>query len=158
MRASVNNYLFRSPRICPTPSVTMAGVMGNIFDLETPIIVAGYTRRIPGPVRRLSACPCPTGSLMLRWKPPAGGAFITGYRIERTCEGREYELLGETKRLVFFVNNVRSDEPWFYRVTAFNMRGAGGFGLVWLFRRSNEGKNMLMPVAAVPGLRVNICE
>ena len=95
---------------------------------------------------------------MLRWKPPACGAFITGYRIERTREGREYEPLGETKRMVFFVEGVAFDEPWFYRVTAFNARGTGRFRLVWLFRQSRSGKPMLMPIAAVPGLRVSIWE
>ena len=95
---------------------------------------------------------------MLRWKPPAGGAFITGYRVERTREGREYETLGETRHPVFYVKNVALDEPWFYRVTAFNRRGQGGFRLVWLFRPSSNGQILLTPIAALPGLSMDICE
>ena len=95
---------------------------------------------------------------MLRWKPPVGGACITGYRIERTREGREYETLGETQRPIFFVKQVALDEPWFYRVTAFNARGPGGFRLVWLFRPSSDGKILLTPIAVLPGLRMDICE
>ena len=133
--------------------------MGNIFDLDSPVLrVSGFTRRVPGPVRRLDACPCPAGSLMLRWKPPAGGGYITGYRIERTREGREYEMVGETTSLMFFVKNIPPDEAWFYRVTTFNLRGNGGFRLVWLFRQSSNGRILLQPIAALPGLRMEIWE
>lgn len=93
---------------------------------------------------------------MLRWKRPAGGTFISGYRIERTREGRNYETLGETGRLVFYVRNIPLDDPWFYRVTAFNIRGDGGARLVWLFRQSSSGEILLLPIAVVPDLRVNI--
>ena len=139
--------------------------MGNIFDLDSPTRIAGFARRVPGPVRRLDAGPLPGGTLLLRWKAPLGGTFITAYRIERTREGRDYELLGETTRKVFFVRNPPVGEPWFYRVTAFNARGAGGFRLVWLFRRGDRfipgGQNqndLLTPIAVVPGLQVNIWE
>ncbi len=95
---------------------------------------------------------------MLRWKPPTGGGSVTGYRIERTREGRAYEWLGETKHPVFFVKNVPADEPWFYRVTAFNARGSAACRLVWLFRRTSSGKRLLLPVVVRPGLRVTIWE
>ena len=149
---------FTCPRICLTPSARLAGVMGNIFDLDSPTIISGFARCVPGPVRRLDACGYPHGSLMLRWKRPAGGAHISGYRIERTREGREYEWLGETRNLVYFVKDVPLDEPWFYRVRAFNLRGPGGFRLVWLFRLASNGKKLLTPIAAIPGLRMDICE
>ena len=53
-------------------------------------------RRVPGPVRLLFAREQTGGSLLLWWKRPAGGTWVDGYRIERTPQGRDYELLGTT--------------------------------------------------------------
>ena len=114
-------------------------------------------RTRPGPVRKLDARPGMPGTLMLRWQPPAGGK-ATGFRIERTREGRVYEPVGEARNPIFFVKDAPLDEPWFYRVTAFNARGAGGCKLVWLYRRPMQGKPLIVPVAVVPGLRVTVCE
>jgi hypothetical protein len=138
--------------------------MGNIFDLDAPTRITGYARCVPGPVRRLDAGIMPSDNLLLRWQAPRG-VRISGYRIERTREGREYELIGETTRNLFYVRNPAPGEPWFYRVTGFNARGAGGFRLVWLYRRADlivpGGPNryhLLQPVMALPGLRVTVCE
>lgn len=138
--------------------------MGNIFELETPTLILGFARRVPSPVRRLDAIATARGTLVLRWKVPVG-VCVSGYRIERTREGRDYELIGETTATEFFIYHPPPGESWFYRVTAFNARGAGGFRLVWLFRRGDRfiagGHNqndLLMPIAVIPSLRVNIWE
>ena len=136
----------------------MAGVMGHQYDLEQPFVSPHFVRARPGPVRRLNAWFHSPGTLMLRWKPPAGGGGVAGYRIERTREGRAYEWVGETKHPIFFVKELPVDEPWFYRVTAFNARGQGGSRLVWLFRWTSDDKLSLLPIAVIPGLRVTIWE
>jgi len=114
-------------------------------------------RARPGPVRKLDARPGVPGTLVLYWQPPAGGRVV-GYRIERTREGRVYEPVGEVRNPIFFVRDAPFDEPWFYRVTAFNARGVGGCRLVWLYRRSEHAKPLIVPVVVVPGLRVTVCE
>lgn len=114
-------------------------------------------RARPGPVRKLEARPGIPGTLVLYWQRHAGGRVV-GYRIERTREGREYGPVGETRNQIFFVRDAPLDEPWFYRVTAYNARGAGRCKLVWLYRRSERGKPLIVPVAVVPGLRVTVCE
>jgi hypothetical protein len=138
--------------------------MGNIFDLESPTRITGFARRVPGPVRRLDAVITPRGTLVLRWQAPRG-VRISGYRIERTRAGREYGLIGETTAPMFYIYHAPPGEPWFYRVTAWNARGAGEFRLVWLFRRADRfvpgGHNrhhLLQSVIAQPGLRVTVCE
>lgn len=139
--------------------------MGNIFELDEPMRVSGFARCVPGPVRRLDAGTLSNGTLLLRWKAPVGGSFISGYCIERTREGREYEVLGETRKTVFFARGVPPGEPWFYRVRAFNAKGDGAFRLVWLFRRhdpvaenDSHRNHLLMPVAVIPGLQVTVFE
>lgn len=136
----------------------MAGVMGQLVDLDSPATVSGFTRRVPSPVQRLDAFHAPPSALGLRWRPPAGGALISGYRIARTREGRAYETIGETQQSAFFVRDVPMDEAWFYRVTAFNARGSGGFRLVWLCRQSSAGRTLIVPITALPGLRVTVWE
>lgn len=92
------------------------------------------------------------------WIASWTSVIATGYRIERTREGRDHEIIGETGQLLFFVINIPLDEPWFYRVKAFNLRGDGGFRLVWLFRQSSSGKFLLISIAAMPGLHVSFWE
>jgi hypothetical protein len=69
-----------------------------------------------------------------------------------------YEPVGEARNPIFFVKCAPLDEPWFYRVTAFNARGSGGCKLVWLYRRPMRGKPLIVPVVVVPGLCVTVCE
>lgn len=136
----------------------MARVMGYIFDLENPARIETFTPRVPGPVRRLDAFTTPSGALALRWRPPAGGTYINGYCIERTKEGRRYELIGKSTLTAFFIRPDLSEGPWFYRVIAFNLRGVGSQRIVWLFGRSQRGGKILLPIAAIPGLRIQIYE
>ncbi len=136
--------------------------MGTIYDLETTTRISGFARRVPDPVRWLDAVATPRGNLVLRWKAPVG-VCVSAYRIERTREGRDYELIGETTATEFFIYNPPPGESWFYRVTAFNSCGCSGSRLVWLFCRGDRfiagdhnQDGLLMPVAVVPGLQVNI--
>lgn len=132
-------------------------MMSKQNDVKQRSIRRAAVRARPGPVRRLEARPYGPGTLVLYWQRPAGGRVV-GYRIERTREGREYERVGETRNPIFFVREAPLDEPWFYRVTAYNARGAGRCKLVWLYRWSERGKPLIVPVAVVPGLRVTVCE
>ena len=136
--------------------------MGMLIDLDSPV-PRPTVRRLPGPVRDLEAVQSSCGKLVLRWKPPRG-VWVSGYRVERTREGRGYERLGELSEGWFLVDPP-SGEPWFYRVTAVNARGAGRAKLVFFYccgdRFVRGGHNlapMLMPIAIVPGLRVQINE
>lgn len=137
--------------------------MGNIFDFDSPAKMSGFAPRVPGSVRKFNAVATPRGDLVLRWKPPRG-ASVTAYRIERTREGREYEPVGEVTE-GFFVVNPSPGEPWFYRVTAFNARGSGGFAWVAFFRRGDRflrgGQNrdsLLHHIPVKPGRQVNVWE
>ena len=139
--------------------------MGFQIDLDEIRPPVHLDRRTPGPVRRLNGREEPGGDLKLWWLRPAGGAWIDGYRIERTREGRNYELLSVTDELQHTVATPERGEPWFYRVTAFNGRGIGRARLVFLHRpavrlrprgRILPCKTLLIPV--IPGVRVNISE
>ena len=88
---------------------------------------------------------------------------MSGYRIERTREGREYELVGEITGPGWFLVDAPPGEAWFYRVTAFNAKGAGHFRLVWLFRRGDRFQrgghnldNFLTAILAGPGLQMDV--
>ena len=137
--------------------------MGYLIDLDSPTPVLCTVHRVPGPVRLLMATDRYRGNLFLEWKPPRG-VMVQGYRIERTREGRRYELLRETQAPECYLVNLPPGEPWFYRVTAFNARGAGRARQVFFFQRGyrlSSGRfveNRLMRVPVVPGLRVDICE
>ena len=139
--------------------------MGFQIDLDFIRPRIHFTRRAPGAVRDLDAHEEPCGDLTLRWLPPFGGTWIDGYRIERTREGRKYELLAETDGLQFTIVNPERGEPWFYRVTAFNVRGVGRARRVYFHRRAvplhPRGRIlrcMSFPIPAIPGVRLNIME
>ena len=139
--------------------------MGFQIDLGTISVPIHFARRLPGPVRRLTARKPLDGDLVLCWLPPLGGTWIDGYRITRTRDGREYELLGETDELEFTIVNPERGETWFYRVIAFNLRGEGRARMVYFHRpaarlrpRGPILRCMSFPVPATPGRRVEIIE
>ena len=139
--------------------------MGFQIDLDQITAPAHFIRRAPDPLRRLTAREHPGGDLALHWQPPARTTRIDGYRVERTREGRVYELLGVTDELEFTVTQPTPGEPWFYRVTAFNLRGIGRARLVYFHRRAVRLRPrgpilrcMSFPVPVFPGLRLRIFE
>jgi hypothetical protein len=81
---------------------------------------------------------------------------VDGYRIERTRDGRAYELIGETVNIYFVWRDVRLHDGWFYRVTAFNARGQGRAQWVFFYLRRRNPILQIVPVR--PGLRVGIYE
>ena len=96
--------------------------------------------------------------LDLTWRPPAGGGPVLRYRIERTREGRVYEVMKEWRRCEFFFS-PEPGEPWFYRVTAVNERGAGRARFVIFFCRvSRDGHAILQTIPVLPGVRITISE
>ena len=131
--------------------------MGHLYELADDITPRIFNRAVPGPVRSLRAIVLPGGSLSLQWCAPRGAA-VSFYRVERTREGRVYESVLETKNETCFIKAAPLGEPWFYRVTAVNARGAGNFKKVYLFQRTSERRSRVMPVAVVPGLRIHIWE
>jgi hypothetical protein len=98
------------------------------------------------------------GTLFLQWRPPRG-SLVSFYRVERTREGRKYQTVAETQvRTAWCLRDAPVNDPWFYRVTAVNSRGAGAFKIVWFFQRNEHSWSYLRCILAVPGLHVNICE
>ncbi len=139
--------------------------MGTQIELDSHPAPIHFVRRPPGPVRRLNAAENRDGSLKLFWEAPAGITRVDGYRIERTPEGQTYELIGETPALEFTIAQPVPGEPWFYRVTAFNLRGAGEAKQVFFHRRAcrlhPRGPDLeciSMPIPIIPGVQVNISE
>ena len=139
--------------------------MGFQVDLDEVRAPIHFTRRAPGAVRDLDAHKEPCGDLTLRWLPPSGITRIDGCRIERTREGREYELLAETDDLQFTITNPQPGEPWFYRVTAFNLHGIGRARMVYFHRRGARLRLrgrilrcMSFPIPVIPGVRLHISE
>lgn len=133
------------------------GYMGQLVDLDSSSPQFVFTRRVPGPVRRLQATVSSRGHLVLQWLPPAGGCAAR-YRIESTREGKHYKLIGETDTEWFCVHNVPQRESIFYRVVAVNNRGIGRCKLLWFCQRRGGNKSLLMPIVPLPGVRLNICE
>jgi hypothetical protein len=124
-----------------------------------------FVRRVPGPVRHLNATEQLGGALHLHWEPPGGMTRIEGYRVERTRDGHDYEHLGDTVARQFTITNPVPGEPWFYRVTAFNVRGVGRAKRVFFHRRARRLRPrgpilraMLLPIPVIPGRRVGISE
>lgn len=139
--------------------------MGFQIDLDTITAPVHFTHRAPGSVRRLSAREHLGGDLSLHWQAPARVERIDGYRVERTREGRVYELLGITDELEFTVAQPVPGEPWFYRVSAFNFRGIGRARMVYFHRRAMRLRPrgpilrcMSFPVPVRPGRRMEIME
>ena len=139
--------------------------MGFQIDLDPIHAPVRFTRRAPGAVPRLDAREHPGRDLALWWLPPSGITHIEGYRVERTREGREYELLAETDGLEFTVTNPQPGEPWFYRVSAFNMHGTGRARMVFFHRRADRLRprgpilrTMSFPIPVSPGTRLQITE
>ena len=64
-------------------------------------------------------------------------------------------FLDQQRAYIFSVNayGVQGDS-----LLSSNARGTGGCRLVWLYRRSERAKPLIVPVAVVPGLRVTVCE
>lgn len=121
-------------------------------------------KRRPGPVRRFRGVPFGGNILVLEWDRPRNGTRVFGYRIERTPDGKTYEFVGETASC-WFLLDVVPGEPWFYRVTACNSRGVGGYKMVCFYRapqRSVPGgdrlKMILHHIPVLPGLRLEIWE
>jgi len=142
--------------------------MGLLAELETVSPPRSFVRRRPGPIRRLSAGEQRHGDLRLVWQAPTGDTPVTGYRVERTREGRHYELLGETTWTHFTVPRPARRDPRFYRVTAFNLRGGGRAKLMWFFERRlrhwrpgrhhDPGMSLSQRIPVAPGLRVSMNE
>lgn len=126
------------------------GHLCELFELMPP--PRSHAAR-PGPVRRLAAKIGNAGRLVLEWRPAAGA---DRYRIERTREGRHYELLGETQGTWFCHREIVWRDPWFYRVIAVNSRGCGRAKIVWFFERRGKGGDLLLPIPVRPGLRITI--
>jgi hypothetical protein len=112
-------------------------------------------RAKPGPVRRLDAHANFRGSLFLQWRPPRGSRVLY-YRLERSRDGHAYEPVAEITGEWFCLNDAPRGEPWFYRVVAVNVRGAGREKCVWFFQRAGNGKSRLEFVPVLPGLCLNI--
>ena len=139
--------------------------MGIQFDFDSAPAPVHFVRRVPGPVRHLDATEQFGGSLTLHWKPPVGGTHLDGYRVQRTREGRVYELLGDTKAREFTVTKPVPGESWFYRVTAYNVRGDGRVKQVFFHRRARRLRlpgavlrTMSFPIPVIPGRGVEIME
>jgi hypothetical protein len=131
--------------------------MGHLYDLADSFTPRNFCRAVPGPVRQLQARSSFRGTLTLQWRPPAGGG-AERYRVERTRDGRVYETLAELTGEWCCLKNAPGREPWFYRVTAVNARGAGRAKRVWFFQRAGNGQSRLLPVPVHANLQVNICE
>lgn len=136
----------------------IASPMGHIYELTGSSFVprAGCRAR-PGPVRGLRAVATFRGHLVLEWRSPAGAAAAF-YRVERTREGHNYETLIETQSTWVCLKDAPPKEPWFYRITGVNARGAGKARKVYLFQRFGNGRSRLLPIPVRPGVRVNIYE
>lgn len=139
--------------------------MGIQFDFDSTPAPVHYVRRVPGPVQHLDATEQFGGNLTLHWKPPLGGTHLDGYRVERTREGRVYEHLGDTVAQEFTIKNPTPGEPWFYRVTAFNVRGVGRAKHVYFHQRARRLhprvpvlRAMSFPIPVIPGRGVEIME
>ena len=114
-------------------------------------------RCIPGAVCALRCQPIRADALMFAWQAPHGGAPVDGYRIERTRDGHAYEKIAQTANKSFVLSPVPFDDGYFYRVSAFNERGAGSVKwVVFYLRRHRDSILQHVPVRA--GLRVNISE
>jgi hypothetical protein len=116
--------------------------MGQLHELELAETFKPplFNRRVPGPVRQLTAVANHRGHLVFQWRPPAGGRAAF-YRVERTREGRDYEAVLETDTGWCYIKDAPWHEPWFYRVSAVNARGAGRAKQVWFFQRAGNGKS-----------------
>ncbi len=139
--------------------------MGTQIELDSSPAPIHFVRRPPGWVRRLNGTEQPDGTLKLFWEPPTGISRVDGYRIQRTREGQNYELVGETQELEFTIGHAMPGDPWFYQVMAFNHRGEGWAKWVY-FRRRDErfpprGRKFVglsFPFPVSPGGRVEIFE
>lgn len=134
----------------------------NELSLELEVLAPWLKRRgrkprLPGAVTGLWCRATREGGLMFAWQRPPGRTPVEGYRIERTREGRNYELVAETEQESFVLPPVALNDGWFYRVTAFNERGAGAARWVYFFlRRPRDPILQLVPVR--PGMGVTISE
>jgi hypothetical protein len=155
-RSSEKSFFPRTVFVRPHPA-KFPEIMGNISDIVESTPARILRRARPGPVRGLRAVATHTGKLVLEWKAPAGAA-AQSYRVERTREGRDYELVLETEIPWCCIKDAPRKEPWFYRVTAINERGAGRAKLVYFFQRAGNGRSRLVPVPVLPGLKVVISE
>ena len=139
--------------------------MGIQFDFDSAPAPVHHVRRVPGPVRHLNATEQFAGNLTLHWEPPLGGTHLDGYRVERTREGRVCEPLGDTKAREFTITKPVPGESWFYRVTAFNVRGDGRVTQVFFHRRASRVRSrgpilrtLSFPIPVTPGRGVGIME
>ena len=130
-------------------------IMGQLHELTENFTPVTFCRAKPGPVRRLMAHANFRGKLILQWQRPRGSRVLF-YRIERSRDGRAYELVAETPVEWFCWNDAPRGEPWFYRVVAVNVRGAGREKCVWFFQRIGNGKSRLEFIPLVPGLSISI--
>lgn len=103
-------------------------------------------------------------NLMLRWQPPRNRAPVSGYRIQRTPNGRTYETIGKTRNCEFQVI-TEPGEMWFYRVTAWNRRGSTRSDSICFFRAADlkglkgpRMKSLLQHFPVMPGVTITVCE
>ena len=102
-------------------------------------------------------CATHAGGFRFSWQKPPGRPPVKSYRIERTRDGLAYEEIAETEAERFSLPCVLFNDGWFYRVTAFNVRGQGPARWVFFYLRRRLG-SILQRVPVRPGLRVGICE
>lgn len=129
-----------------------------LLDLATaaPWLVR-HPRRPPAALSAVRCDPLSNGLVIFKWQPPPGRVPVDGYLVERTRDGRDYEVIGRPVTLGFVMGSPALNEPWFYRATAFNARGQGPAELVFFYLR-RERNSMFLRVPVRPGLQVVINE
>ena len=138
--------------------------MGYQIDLDSPVFPTRTNRCRPGPVQKLNGVAGHRGHLILQWSPPRGGGLVSGYRIERTKDGKTYETIGETAIGWFSVPAVPG-EIWFYQVAACNARGVTRSTWIVCYRATDRfvrgGHNeetLLMHIPVMPGVCFTVCD
>jgi len=139
----------------PDGHSVLKNIMGYLHELTENFTPATFCRTKPGPVRRLDARANHRGNLFLQWQRPRGSRVLF-YRLERSRDGRAYEPVAEITGEWFCLNDAPAGEPWFYRVVAVNVCGAGREKCVWFFQRRGNGQSRLEFIPVLPGLCLNI--
>ena len=151
------NFLHPSDSLCPTPRARIGGMNDELLlDLATAAPwLCHAPRRVPGPLSVIWCRQTLAGGLMFAWQRPRG--MVDGYRLERTRDGKKYELLAETESEGVSLPPVAKNQPWIYRVTAFNCQGQGLAPWMYFYLRRHKPLLLRVPVHR-PALRVVINE
>lgn len=87
--------------------------------------------RVPGAPTAVAARVATSLSIELTWKAPSdiGGSAITGYVVEASVDGGDWEELGTTESADTSVEitDIETDVPYEFRVAAVNAAGVGAF-------------------------------